>query len=391
MARRDVTTLLADARSAFAEHYGEQPQVAGIAPGRVNLIGEHTDYTDGLCMPFAIDRHVVVFAAIGSVGDDTLHLASTQNDKRASFDLLQDPLPIPQGWTKYVAGVAQGLRAAGIDVKPARLLVHSDLPVGAGLSSSAALEVASALAILRLSGQHMSDTELVHLAQQAEHRYAGVPCGVMDQFSVVHGRQGNMLVLDTRRESAVPATFPDDELALTLIDSGIRHELDDGSYARRRLECEAAEAELGKSLRDASTAEVARIADTAIRRRARHVIGENQRVVDMAAALADRDHRQIGSLMFASHASMRDDFEASCPETDLLVALASDKVTQGVVGARMTGGGFGGSVIVVTARDAANDLVEAITRKYAEATGINARILAVSPSDGAHAIALTQL
>jgi galactokinase len=311
---------------------GPSETVVAHAPGRVNLIGDHTDYTGGLVLPMAIDLGTVVS---GRRGGDRVILRSSEESEPAVVPLdVADASAVP-GWGRYVAGVVAELR-------PERGLVgevSTTLPVGAGLSSSAALEVGVALA-LGFTGDTIA---LAQCCQRAEHRASGVPCGIMDQLASAAGVPGHALLIDCHelRTEAVPIP---DEAAVVVVHSGEPRGLAGTAYAERRTECEAAEAEIGP-LRTATTADVDALTDPVLRRRARHVVGENARVRDLAAALAGGDLGTAGALMRASHASLRDDFAVSTPGLDALAERLGR--VPGVYGARLTGAGFGGCVVAL--------------------------------------------
>ncbi|MFK8051409.1 MAG: galactokinase [Woeseiaceae bacterium] len=383
LASQRLSSVADQAANLFAEQFGTQPTLTAFAPGRVNLIGEHTDYTDGLSMPFAIDRYLVMAARLGSDDAKGIRLRSTASDDEQFIDLTNTPVP-SKDWSTYVRGVIAGLTSRGIKIPAMDILVHSTIPAGAGLSSSAALEVAAAHLLLAASGHTLAIDELVLLAQKAEHEFANVPCGMMDQFSVANGRAGELLLFDSRDLSAKPVPMQADGKTFLVIDSQVNHALSDGAYAERRRELETVQHAMGKSLRDASLDDVENATDDIVlRRRGRHVVTENQRVRDMAQALAQADWKSAGSLLFEGHASLRDDFETSCSETDLLVALGSDLTGSGLIGARMTGGGFGGSVIALVEADAAADIGKLITERYQLSTGLMTTPLFVTPSAGA--------
>jgi galactokinase len=338
----------------FGDRFGGRPGGVWLAPGRANLIGEHTDYNQGWVLPFALEHSVRVAAA--RRGDGLLAIASRQAPGDPAELAVAALAPgAVTGWAAYPAGVAWALREAGHPVAGgASLAIDSDLPQGAGLSSSAALECAVILALAGLYGLDLPRTELAALAQRAENDFVGVPSGIMDQSASLLGRAGHALLLDCR--TGATADVPLDPaavgLALVIADTGVRHALDDGRYAVRRSECDRAAALLGvASLRDVtSPGAVAGLADPALRRRARHVITENRRVKQTVARLRAGDLAGVGALLNESHASLRDDFEVSWPEADVAVAAA---VGAGALGARMMGGGFGGSVIaLVPAGDA---------------------------------------
>ena len=332
----------------FRDWFGGRPEQVWLAPGRANLIGEHTDYNQGWVLPFALDLGVTV--AAGRRGDGLLAIRSRQAPGApADLPLAALAPGAVTGWAAYPAGVAWALREAGHPLAGgASLAVDSDLPQGAGLSSSAALECAAALALDGLHGLDLPRPQLATLAQHAENDFVGVPSGIMDQSASLLGRAGHALLLDCR--TGVTADVPLDPaaagLALLIVDTGARHALGDGRYAQRRSECEQAAALLGVgSLRDVtSPAEVGRLDDPVLRRRARHVVTENGRVKQAVALLTGGDLAGVGALLYASHASLRDDFEVSWPEADVAVDAA---MAAGALGARMMGGGFGGSALAL--------------------------------------------
>ena len=369
----------------FADLFAAAPTLAAFSPGRVNFIGEHTDYTNGLCMPFAIDRFVVVLGALADrSGTARIRLRSLTNSDVIEIPLEDGAQRPSDDWSTYARGVLFGLHERGVTVPSLDVLVVGNLPVGAGLSSSAALEVALIRLFLKAAEQTLTDDEIMLIAQQAEHDFAGVPCGLLDQFSVVAGRESQLLLFDSRERSGTAVPIARHELTFLVIDSQVNHSLSDGAYAERRSQCEQLEDLLQKSLRDAGLAELERATDDPILlKRGRHIISENQRVLDMRLALANGDWTRVGALLFEGHASLRDDFEVSCAETDLLVALASDFQQQGLVGARMTGGGFGGSVIALVPESSADALGTEIARRYKAATGLMTTPLKVTPANGA--------
>ncbi|MEM6750784.1 MAG: galactokinase, partial [Planctomycetota bacterium] len=334
----------AHAETAFADAYGRAATVVVSAPGRVNLIGEHTDYNDGFVLPMAIDRKTVIAAAPRD--DGRVRVRSTGVDGELDLDLGQ---PLTRGepsWSNYVRGplalaAEQGWNPPGFDA-----MLHSTVPAGGGLSSSASLEVATLTLIEALTGRAMDPVDRALIAQKAEHEFAGVPCGIMDQFASSLGRAGHALCIDCRDRTARHVPLDDPGVAVLIINSNVKHQLTGGEYAERRAQCEAAAKALGvPALRDAGAAMLKAARgdlDPVVFQRARHVIDENQRTLDCVRALGARDYPAVGDLMFASHASLRDDFAVSTPELDKLVALAEAERDAGVIGSRMTGGGFGG-------------------------------------------------
>jgi galactokinase len=336
----------------FRERFGAEPHGVWHAPGRANLIGEHTDYNEGFVLPFALDHGTLAAAALTGAG--ALELRSMQVPE-ASVTVPLDTLApgAVTGWAAYPSGVAWALREAGYPVAGVSVAIDSDLPQGAGLSSSAALECAVALALTELQGIDAPRPRLAALAQRAENDFVGVPSGIMDQSASLLGQAGHALLLDCRSGActAVPLDPAAAGLALLIIDTRARHALTDSGYAARRQECEAAARALGvRSLREVDDAdEAARLlADPVLRRRARHVITENKRVLQAVDLMRSGQFGKVGPLLSASHASLAGDFEISWPEADTAVEAA---VGAGALGARMMGGGFGGSVIALVPGD----------------------------------------
>ncbi|MEV0606883.1 galactokinase [Polymorphospora rubra] len=353
----------------FERQYGETPAGRWAAPGRVNLIGEHTDYNDGFVLPFALPQRTVVAAT--PVDEPLWTVWSEQTGERITFDGEQADKPgHVTGWGSYVAGVVWALRDAGHPVPGARLAIASDVPPGAGLSSSAALESAVLTALADLGRLGLPVEARPALAQRAENVYAGMPCGVMDQAASIRCRAGHALFLDCRSLDLehIPFDPAAAGLAVLVIDSRAPHRHVTGEYAARRAACESAARALGvPALRDVPldglAAALDRLDDDVVRRRVRHVVTENQRVLETVALLRAGDVTAIGPLMTASHVSMRDDFEITVPEVDTAVAAA---LSAGAYGARMTGGGFGGCVLALVDADRAETVADAVTAAYVD-------------------------
>jgi galactokinase len=354
------------------------------APGRANLIGEHTDYNDGFVLPFALAQGVWVTGTRRA--DGVLELMSRQARGEPVRVRIGSLAPgLVAGWAGYPAGVAWALREAGHEIGGARLEFDSDLPQGAGLSSSAAIECATAIALTGLHGIDLPRAELARLAQHAENDFVGVPCGIMDQSASMLSERGHALLLDCRSlaTTRVPFDVPAAGLELLLLDTKVRHELGDSGYTDRRRACERAAALLGvPALRDvAGVAGLDRLADPVLRRRARHVVTEDQRVGEAAALLRAGDVAGVGPLLTRSHESLRDDFEVSWPAADVAVVTA---LAAGALGARMMGGGFGGSVIAIGPADRSAAIVAAVSAEFRERGWAAPDVIPASPEAGAH-------
>ncbi|MET8306424.1 galactokinase [Micromonospora sp. NPDC005173] len=374
------------AAAGFTEQYGGQAAGRWAAPGRVNLIGEHTDYNDGFVLPFALPLRTVV--AADRQDGERWTVWSELSGETITFgaDDVTQPGRVA-GWGAYVAAVVWALREAGHPVPGARLAIASDVPLGSGLSSSAALESAVLAALLDLGGVELAAERQPRLAQRAENVYVGAPTGIMDQSAAIRCRAGHALFLDCRDESVEHIPFDLDAagLAVLVIDSRAPHRHADGEYAARRRSCEAAAKTLGvAALRDVAIDQLdtalARLDDEETRRRVRHVVTEDQRVLDTVALLRAGRVRDIGPLLTTSHVSMRDDFEITVPEIDTAVEAA---LAAGALGARMTGGGFGGCVLALIAADRTDAVAAAITAAYAERGFTAPTTIPVLPSPGA--------
>ncbi|WP_432903108.1 galactokinase [Micromonospora matsumotoense] len=356
------------ATAGFSRGYDAQPAGRWAAPGRVNLIGEHTDYNDGFVLPFALPLRTVV--AAGPQPGERWTVRSEIADRPVDFGAAEADSPgRVTGWGGYVAGVVWALREAGYAVPGARLAIASDVPLGSGLSSSAALEAAVLTALADLGGLDLPAAHRPRLAQRAENGYVGAPTGIMDQSAVLRCRAGHALFLDCRDESVEHIPFDLDAagLAILVIDSRAPHRHADGEYASRRAACERAADLLGvPALRDVPVADLDaaldRLPDDETRRRVRHVVTENQRVRDTVQLLRAGRVPEIGPLLTASHASMRDDFEITVPEVDTAVEAA---LAAGALGARMTGGGFGGCILALVGAAHSDAVATAVRAAYA--------------------------
>ena len=371
----------------FAAEFGRPASIIVAAPGRVNIIGEHTDYNDGFVLPMAIDRYTVI--AADPIAGEVARVFSTLMDQVEEIPLSAGEVSSLPAWTRYIRGTFDAFgEEAGISTPAFEAVVNSTVPLGGGLSSSAALEVATATLIETLTGKTVSPERKGLLCQIAEHRGAGVPCGIMDQFSSVLCQAGHLMLLDCRDQSTKMVPMTDPSVQVLIINTNVKHELTGGEYAERRQQCEAAATELGvKSLRDATTSmleEKKSSLEEVLYRRARHVIGEIERTTAAAEAISAAQWDLVGELMYASHDSLRDDYEVSCPELDVLVQAAADLGTEfGIIGSRMTGGGFGGCTVSLVKTESAGTIAEAIGNRYREKTGLEATAFATPPAQGA--------
>jgi galactokinase len=379
--------LVEKAVRGFEGRFGRKPRWAAAAPGRVNLIGEHTDYNDGYVLPMAIDRHVVIVADLAAVNRTTL--CGFDLGEEATADLTGELQPRPGSFAGYLLGVA-GQFAARHDLPNLDLLVTGTVPVGAGLASSAGVEVAMAILLQQVTGSKLDALDLALLCQRAEHEFAGTPCGIMDMFIATHARHGRALLIDCRSMQARPIPLTD--VSVLIADTTVRRELADSAYADRRRDCTEAAGRLGvTSLRDAHVGLLAGAGlDDEQARCARHVVDENQRTLLAAAALTTGDLDTLGELMFDSHASLRDLYRVSCPELDALVETATTlRGDGGVIGARMTGGGFGGCVVVVCRADAVESVSSELDRRFSERFGHRPACFTVTAAPAADAVDLT--
>ncbi|HUA39805.1 MAG TPA: galactokinase [Candidatus Sulfopaludibacter sp.] len=385
----NLKELSARVSQQFAKSYGRPPRWIAAAPGRVNVIGEHTDYNDGFVLPMAIERYAIMAADRSADGKDSIQIRDTSEGiEPATIDLSLPVKPGRPKWSNYSRGVIAGCQARGINPGGLDVLLHSTVPLGGGLSSSAALEVCTATLLEAVTGKTIDPVEKALLCQKAEHEFAGVPCGIMDQFISVMGRKNHLLLLDCRSRQTELVPMDDPSVALLIVNTNVKHELGSGEYARRRAQCEAAAKILGvPSLRDATADALERARsnmDNAVYRRARHVIGEIERTLHAAEGIRASNWPTVGNLMYASHYSLRDDYEVSCAELDAVVELAEGLGAKGgVYGCRMTGGGFGGCAVALVQADAVEAISKKIAAAYKRKTGIEAAIFSSRPAAGA--------
>ena len=389
-------TALTAARDLFASSFGHEPEGVWSAPGRVNLIGEHTDYNEGFVLPFAIQHRT--YAAVAPRTDDRIRVTSSfaRLTVECALDDLESMFPVEyQGadrdvpeWSAYVLGVAWALRASTDSPAPQRgvdIAIASDVPVGAGLSSSAAIEGAVSSALNDLWELGLDPVTLAQVGRKAENEAVGAPTGIMDQMSSMLGRPDAATFIDCRSLEArsIPTGFHDAGLEVLVIDTQVTHAHSTGGYRERRESCERGAHLLGiRSLRDASVSDLPRAAeimDDVTFRRVRHIVTENQRVLDTVTALTEQGPQAIGDLLVASHASMRDDFEISVAELDTAVDTA---LANGAIGARMTGGGFGGAAIALVSHADLQRVSDAVEQGFADAGFTTPHIFTVSPSEG---------
>jgi galactokinase len=380
-------------KKKFAEIFGSGGRLHVIrAPGRVNLIGEHTDYNDGFVFPMAIEPHVKIVCRART--DGKVRLASTAfANKIVEFSLEEKIVRGEPSWANYSKGAAAELIAAGIPLTGMDALISNTLPVGSGLSSSAALEVGTARALLAIAGTDVEPQRLALLCQKAEHEYALVPSGIMDQTIVAAGKADHAMLLDCRDLSKQFVPINAAELRIVIANSMVEHKLVGGEYAQRRKQCEEGVAffkksnPLVKALRDVKISDVqaakGKLSDVVFRR-CRHVVSEDARTTEAAKKLAEREYERVGELMVQSHNSLRDDYEVSVPELDFLVAEAMR--VKGVYGARMTGGGFGGCIVALVQPRSVEPLTAHLTKTYSAKFGKQPAIFATTATDGARAV-----
>jgi len=386
----NLSELSARVAEQFQKTYGRPPRWIVAAPGRVNIIGEHADYNDGFVLPMAIERYTVM-AADTATTTGKISIYDAQFKERVT---IETSAPVAKGqpkWSNYIRGVLAGFQNRGQKIPALDVAMISTVPLGGGLSSSAALEVCTATLIEAATGKKIDPVEKALLAQTAEHEFAGVPCGIMDQFISVMGRENHLLLLDCRSRETQLVPMSDPSVELLIVNTNVKHELSGGEYARRREQCETAAKILGvPSLRDATATMLENAKskmDEVVFRRARHVIGEIERTIRAAESIRASDWATAGDLMYASHRSLRDDYEVSCKELDAVVEIAEGiGVKGGVFGCRMTGGGFGGCAVALVKTESVEAISQKIAADYKTKTGIEATIFVSRPAAGATVI-----
>jgi len=380
--------LAADTANLYAKSFGRPARWIVAAPGRVNVIGEHTDYNEGFVLPTAIERYAVMAADKAPGGEKVIQIRDSSGAETAFIDLSAPVKPGAPKWSNYARGVISGMMERGLNPGGLDILLNSTVPLGGGLSSSASLEVCTATLLEAVTGRTLVPVEKALLCQKAEHEFAGVPCGIMDQFISVMGRQNNLLLLDCRSRETQLVPMNDPAVSLLIANTNVKHELANGEYGRRRAQCETACRILGApSLRETTSEALANAKDKMddiVFRRARHVIGEIERTVHAAEAVRNANWPAVGQLMYASHASLRDDYEVSCKELDVIVEIAEGiGIKGGVFGCRMTGGGFGGCAVALVKTELIEAISKQLAAEYKKKTGIDATIFTTRPAAGA--------
>ncbi len=392
MTKRGLEQLVENASGTFTARFGRRPKWIAAAPGRVNLIGEHIDYNDGFVLPMAIERYCVVAADAKPTNDGTAAVFSVATNDEVTVSLASPRPHEKRGhWSNYFAGVVSGFLERDVRLTSFDAVVESSVPVGGGISSSAAFEVATATLIESMTGTTLDLATKALLCQKAEHKFAGVPCGIMDQFASTMCQADHLMLLDCRSQQIEQIPFIDPNITVLIINSNVKHELSGGEYAERRSKCESAAKKLGvKSLRDVSLEQLmgAQPRLEAVEfRRARHAVTEIARIMTAATAIKAGEWSKVGQLMYASHESLRDDFEVSCDELDSLVEIAGEiGPAGGVIGSRMTGGGFGGCTVSLVETSLANKVADSIVAGYEKKTGVEPTVITTRPARGAHIV-----
>ncbi len=380
--------LVDEAVTAYEKRFGARPTTAALAPGRVEMMGNHTDYNGGFVLPAALDKGTVV---VGSkADDDVVMLVASDFGREAMFSTMDVQADPRSTWASYMLGVVEQLQKEGIHIGGFTALIHSNVPGGAGLSSSAALEVATALFLQQLFPFDKDPMQIARLCQKAENEFVGVQCGILDQFSSVFGQENSLLFLDCLTLEHTSVKMGRDDIAIVICDSNVKHALTGGDYNTRRAECMAAAAHFGKTLLrevpwDEFEARAQELPPNQ-EKRARHVLAEDRRVLEMRSAAEEGDAEKMGLLLLQGHASCRDLFENSTPEIDTLVEIA--RTLPGCFGAKLTGGGWGGCTVNLVQADAVPEFCRALAAAYKEKTGNEAHVYATRAGAGAHAVKL---
>lgn len=384
-----MTSLLVKVSEEFNRRFGERPTIIVRAPGRVNLIGEHTDYNDGFVLPMAIDR--ALWIALRPRSDRLVVPYSIDFEQGVAFS-LEEFTHENTGWAEYIRGTAWALAGAGYPILGWEGVMASDIPIGAGLSSSAAIELATTRAFASVSGFHWDANSMAKLSQKAENQWVGVNSGIMDQMISASGREGHALLIDCRSLETELVPLPK-HTVVVVMDTGTRRGLVDSAYNERRIQCERAAQELGiPTLRDITLddfKEKAAVLNDLTERRARHVVSENARTIAASKAAHKNDAAAFGLLMNASHVSLRDDFEVSSRELDIMVDIAQQQT--GCHGARMTGAGFGGCAVALSDTNTVNEFVDVVSVKYQKSTGIQPKLYICHPDEGANQVSTDRI
>lgn len=388
--------LLQETLRVFETQFGREARWVVTAPGRVNVIGEHTDYNDGFVFPMAIERGVIIAAAPAKASDDIpagqARIYSVAKKKFVNVPLSGEILPGEQvQWFDYVRGVIAGCLEEGVQADAFVAVIHSNVPLGGGLSSSAALEVATATLLEEITGKTFNPVQKALLCQKAEHVFAKMPCGIMDQFISAMGEKDNIMLLDCQDCTTQMVPFVSEAMGILITNSKVKHALSGSEYPERRSSCHDAAKILGvASLRELTMEQLEagrdRLTDRQYRR-AKHVVGEISRTLEAAQAFRDSNYAEAGKRMYASHDSLRDDFEVSCPEIDILVEIARGIGPDGgVLGSRITGGGFGGCTVTLIEMARRDSIMQTLRDEYVAKTGIEPEMFVTRPAQGAHII-----
>ncbi len=391
-ASTELFSLRRRVEQEFRTRFGRIPSMVVAAPGRVNLIGEHVDYNDGFVLPMAIERFTLIAAA--TVMEPKRPLATIYSaEKKECVQLSIGPSNHPtfENWSRYVEGVIVGFVEKGIEIPAFDAVIGSTIPIGSGLSSSASLEVATATMLETMTGCVLDPHDKGILCQQAEHRFAGVPCGIMDQFSIIFGKPDQLVLIDCRNQQVKNIPLDTSETSIMVVNSHVSHDLASNQYSERRATCASALEKLQRfSWRDVSPRELNAQKSNLTKlefNRANHVVSEIERTILASDAFRKSDWQRVGELMYASHRSLRDQYEVSCQELDWIVQCASSLgFSKGVYGARLTGGGFGGCVVILAKREQVNAISRHIDSDYHSKTGIHPQIFSSRPSAGARVL-----